>query len=200
MKSETLMILPATRGPAETDTGSIKFIGNATVLIRYGNLTILTDPTFIHRHEQVSIGYGMPHHEVDEPRHGNSRFASSGSHRAVTLSRRPFRSGGERELDKSIPIVTTLEAAIELHRTWGSGKPRRWKHGRPSRSKKATCGCGSPPCRDGTDRPLSEIVMPEVMGSMLEFELSGSHRYRLYITGDVDHRRLEGHSTAVSRH
>jgi L-ascorbate metabolism protein UlaG (beta-lactamase superfamily) len=44
---------------ADTVKGSIFFIGNATVLIRYAGYTILTDPTFIHMHEQVSIGYGM---------------------------------------------------------------------------------------------------------------------------------------------
>ena len=36
-------------GPApDVTTGSIFFIGNATVLIRYAGFTILTDPTFIH--------------------------------------------------------------------------------------------------------------------------------------------------------
>jgi hypothetical protein len=50
---------PATQGPASEitvpadntspnlSTGSVFFIGNATVLIRYAGFTILTDPNFI---------------------------------------------------------------------------------------------------------------------------------------------------------
>ena len=39
--------------------GSVFFIGNATVLLRFGNFTILTDPTFIHMHEETWLGYGL---------------------------------------------------------------------------------------------------------------------------------------------
>jgi len=35
------------------------FIGHATVLIRYAGFTMLTDPIFIHMHEQVPLGYGL---------------------------------------------------------------------------------------------------------------------------------------------
>src|SRR5688500_20113284 len=53
-----LTLAPSGDAPDIT-TGSIFFIGNATVLIRYAGFTILTDPTFIHRHEQVPLGYGL---------------------------------------------------------------------------------------------------------------------------------------------
>ena len=39
--------------------GSIFFIGNATVLIRWAGFTFLTDPTFIHMHEKVHLGPGL---------------------------------------------------------------------------------------------------------------------------------------------
>jgi hypothetical protein len=45
--------------PVQLNTGSIFYIGNATVLIRYAGLTILTDPTFIHIHEKVNLGFGL---------------------------------------------------------------------------------------------------------------------------------------------
>ena len=35
-------------GTAEFDEGDVYFIGNATTLIRFGGLTILTDPAFLH--------------------------------------------------------------------------------------------------------------------------------------------------------
>ena len=54
-------------------SGSIYFIGNATVLIRCAGFTILTDPTFIHMHEQVSIGYGHAQHTSYQSSHGDLR-------------------------------------------------------------------------------------------------------------------------------
>ena len=46
------------------------FIGTATVLLKCTGFTILTDPNFIHCHEQVDIGYGM-HATRDRSRHGH---------------------------------------------------------------------------------------------------------------------------------
>lgn len=56
--TKQLTLTPSGDAP-DIATGSIFFIGNATVSIRYAGFTILTDPTFIHIHEQVSIGYGL---------------------------------------------------------------------------------------------------------------------------------------------
>jgi L-ascorbate metabolism protein UlaG (beta-lactamase superfamily) len=47
------MALASAQRSADLATGSIFFIGNATVLIRYAGFTILTDPTFIHKHGEV---------------------------------------------------------------------------------------------------------------------------------------------------
>src|SRR5579885_3804387 len=114
----------------DTRSGSIFFIGNATVLIRYGGFIILTDPTFIHKHEQVSIGYGMSSTRLTDP--------------AVDIQDLPpldlvvlshfhgdhFDQVAERELNKAVPIVTTPEAVKELRQrgfvnatgleTWGT--------------------------------------------------------------------------------
>src|ERR687884_662076 len=49
------------------DNGSIFFIGNATVLIRYAGFTILTDPTFIHMHENVHLGHGLSSTRLTNP-------------------------------------------------------------------------------------------------------------------------------------
>src|SRR5438309_6234807 len=59
--------LPAEAALPDFANGSVLFIGNATVLIRYAGFTILTDPTFIHMHEQVSIGYGMHSTRLTNP-------------------------------------------------------------------------------------------------------------------------------------
>ena len=39
----------ASNGTADFDQGDVYFIGNATTLIRFGGLTILTDPAFLHK-------------------------------------------------------------------------------------------------------------------------------------------------------
>ena len=59
MSAESEITLPSNGASADTTTGSIFFSGNATVLIRYAGFTILTDPNFIHMHEQVPLGYGL---------------------------------------------------------------------------------------------------------------------------------------------
>ena len=43
----------------EFDQGEVYFIGNATTLIRFGGLTILTDPAFLHKGEHVHLGHGI---------------------------------------------------------------------------------------------------------------------------------------------
>src|SRR5690606_23418519 len=40
-------------------TVRVQFIGNATLLIRYGALTLLTDPNFLHRGQLAHLGYGL---------------------------------------------------------------------------------------------------------------------------------------------
>src|ERR687896_737349 len=48
-------------------TGSITFIGTATVLVRYAGFTILTDPNFLHRGESVHLGYGLRSRRLTQP-------------------------------------------------------------------------------------------------------------------------------------
>lgn len=73
--------------------GSILFIGNATVLIRCGEFQILTDPTFIHKHEKVAIGYGLHSTRLTNPALEIHQLPA-GSDRAVAFSRRSLRPGG----------------------------------------------------------------------------------------------------------
>jgi L-ascorbate metabolism protein UlaG (beta-lactamase superfamily) len=184
MKTDSRLILPAKERVPVTDPGTIQFIGNATVLIRYGGMTILTDPTFVHSHEQVSIGYGLHSTRLTNP--------------AVDIGDLPpmdlivlshfhgdhFDQVAERDLDKSIPIVTNREAAKELQDrgfryskaidTWSSISVEKGD---------MRLRITAMPGRHGP--PLSDLVMPEVMGSMLEFEPINGEAFRLYITGDT---------------
>ena len=108
------IILLSTGAPADMSTGSTFFIGTATVLIRYAGFTVLTDPNFIHMHEKVDLGYGLsatrqtnPALEIDELPPVDFVLLSHfhGDH---------FDQVAEREIEKSLPIVTTPEAAEAL--------------------------------------------------------------------------------------
>ena len=46
-------------GSADFSQGEIYFIGNATMVIRFGGITILTDPAFLHKGAHVDLGHGM---------------------------------------------------------------------------------------------------------------------------------------------
>jgi L-ascorbate metabolism protein UlaG (beta-lactamase superfamily) len=179
-----LLILPAGEGSPQMQGGSIFFIGNATVLIRFCGFTILTDPTFIHRHEQVSIGYGMHSTRLTDPAMEIQELPPLD---LIVLSHfhgDHFDQVAERELDKATPIVTTREASRELQRrgfrqtkpvdTWSSVLVEKGE---------MRLRVTSMPGRHGP--PMADLVLPEVMGSMLEFGSSTGTVYRLYITGDT---------------
>jgi L-ascorbate metabolism protein UlaG (beta-lactamase superfamily) len=198
MNSDTRLILPARDRSPAGNQGSVQFIGNATVLIRYGGLTILTDPTFIHRHEQVSIGYGMHSTRLVDPAMDIQDLPPLD---LIVLSHfhgDHFDQVAERDLDKSIPIITNAEAAKALHeRGFRYSKPiATWSFVSVEKGD-MRLRVTSLPGRHGP--PLSDFVMPDVMGSMLEFEQAGSMP-DLYHGGYVVVRRSERDSAAVPRH
>src|SRR5215213_8707327 len=53
------LLLPRRNENPDFGGGSVFFVGNATVLIRYAGLTILTDPNFLHAGDHVHLGYGL---------------------------------------------------------------------------------------------------------------------------------------------
>jgi len=53
------LVLPTDNSEVpQLETGSLLFIGTATVLLRYAGFTILTDPNFLHQGDRVHLGYG----------------------------------------------------------------------------------------------------------------------------------------------
>jgi L-ascorbate metabolism protein UlaG (beta-lactamase superfamily) len=170
---------------ADTVKGSIFFIGNATVLIRYAGYTILTDPTFIHMHEQVSIGYGMHATRLTNPAMEIHQLPPLD---LVVLSHfhgDHFDQVAERELDKSLPIVTTNEATKALReRAFTKVHPLDTWSSISIDKAEVALRITALPGRHGP--PLSQLVLPEVMGSMLEFQSSSDKvLFRIYISGDT---------------
>jgi len=61
------LLLPRRNENPDFGSGSIFFVGNATVLIRYAGFTILTDPNFLHAGEHVHLGYGLSSKRTTNP-------------------------------------------------------------------------------------------------------------------------------------
>lgn len=184
------LTLPAGGGTPEAGaaTGSILFIGNATVLLRWAGFTILTDPTFIHKHEKTWLGYGLRTTRLTDP--------------ALELSELPpldlvllshfhgdhFDQVAERDLDQGLPIVTTAESARELgERGFANTHALETWETLTVAKGGAELAITAAPGRHGP--PLSNLVLPEVMGSVLKFRPGGpgdnATRFRMYITGDT---------------
>ena len=179
------LVLPASGATPDMTAGSIFFIGTATVLIRYAGFTILTDPNFIHMHEEVDLGNGLSATRQTNPAIDIHALPPLD---LVVLSHfhgDHFDQVAERDLDKSVPIVTTAEAAKQLRErgfvnvypiaTWASVSVVKGD---------ARLRITAAPGRHGP--PVVSFVLPDVMGSILEFQPAGRNALlRLYITGDT---------------
>lgn len=177
--------LPSTGTPADMSTGSIFFIGTATVLIRYAGFIVLTDPNFIHRHEQVDLGYGLSATRQTDPALDIHELPSVDLVLLSHFHGDHFDQVAEREIEKSLPIVTTPEAAEALRRR-GFMAPHAlttWEDISVVKGN-ARLRITATPGRHGP--PIVSFALPEVMGSVLEFQPdAGNRRLRMYITGDT---------------
>jgi L-ascorbate metabolism protein UlaG (beta-lactamase superfamily) len=179
------MTLPSSSVSPDLRTGSIVFIGTATALIRYAGFTLLTDPNFIHIHEQVDLGYGLSATRQTNPAMEIHELPPLDLVLLSHFHKDHFNQVAERELDKALPIVTTPEAAealrqrgfVALHalETWADVAISKGD---------ARLRITAMPGRHGP--PVVSLALPEVMGSILEFQSGASDRgFRMYITGDT---------------
>ncbi|GAA2410730.1 MBL fold metallo-hydrolase [Streptomyces glaucosporus] len=163
------------------------FVGNATLLIRYGDLTLLTDPNFLHRGQYAYLGKGLLSKRLADPALSVGELPSDLD--AVILSHLHgdhWDRVARRRLPRSLPIVTTPHASRRLQGLHGfsraTGLPTWHDHvlvrGRSQVRVTALPGRHGPgPVR---------FLLPPVMGSLLEFgDPGGPVRLRMYISGDT---------------
>ncbi|MEV7991281.1 MBL fold metallo-hydrolase [Streptomyces sp. NPDC086077] len=169
-------------------TAEILFVGNATLLIRYGELTLLTDPNFLHRGQFAHLGYGLVSRRLTEPALDAKDLAGLEID-AVVLSHlhgdhcdREARRG----LDRGVPFVTTPHAARVMQGLYGFHRAtglRTWQT--------HTLLCGDSLVRVTAlpgrhARGSLRMLLPPVMGSLLELgDRSGRTRLVVYLTGDT---------------
>jgi L-ascorbate metabolism protein UlaG (beta-lactamase superfamily) len=165
----------------------IHFIGNATLLIRYGPLTLLTDPNFLHRGRYAYLGYGLFTKRLTEPALGLDELPARPD--AVVLSHLHgdhWDRTARRGLDRKLPILTTPHAARRLrglHRFGAAAGLRTWESRELTRGAYQVRVIAMP--GQHALGPL-RLALPPVMGSVLEFgQAGGPVRIRLYISGDT---------------
>lgn len=178
---------PSTPVASQVDgkTGSIFFIGTATTLIRYGGFTILTDPNFLHKGEQVRLGYGLRATRRTDPALDIEALPPIDLVVLSHLHEDHFDRVAERDLDRRLPIVTTNQAAKALHNK-GFDRTRAlrtWQRIRFVKGDSVLRITSMP----GKHAPgMLSALLPSVMGSLLEFQsAAGDLWLRLYISGDT---------------
>lgn len=181
------LVLPefATPTGASDPAGArITFIGNATVLIEWGGLTLLTDPNFLHAGLPAPIGYGLftirtkgPAMSIDDlpPLDAVVLSHMHGDH---------WDGVAKRKLPKDLPVLTTKQAAKKVAKQGfreAVGMPT-WSIQRLTRGE-ATVEVTAVPGQHGPG-PVAK-ALPDVMGSVIDLSWAGRRRLRLYITGDT---------------
>jgi len=169
--------------PVDVVEDSLTFIGNATMLIRVEGFTILTDPTFVHRHESVPLGYGLHTTRLTDPAMDVGDLPPIDLILLSHLHGDHFDRVAQERLPRSVPVLTTRQSALELRELGFDGAVGldTWdtvtltKGGRTLR----IVAC---PGRHGPG--VADLALPDVMGSVLECGRGESAR-RLYISGDT---------------
>lgn len=185
MNYQQEIVLQTTERQPDMTQGTVFFIGTATVLLRYGGFTILTDPNFLHQGESVHLGYGVKSERLTEPAIQIDQLPALDYILLSHLHEDHFDRVVERKLDKLVPIITTPSAAQALKKkgfarvhsleTWQSLTVHKGD---------ASVRMTSLPARHAPG-PL-KFLLPQVMGTMLEFQsLPVRNRLRLYISGDT---------------
>lgn len=164
---------------------SLYFIGTATTLIRYGDLTLLTDPNFLHQGERAYLGYGLTSKRLTSPALSPGELPPLDAILLSHLHGDHWDRRAERSLDHDLPVLTTPHAARRLQwrgfsralglRTWTS---HEIVAGTTKVRVTAVPGRHAP--------GVLQHLLPPVMGSVVEFgPVSGPVLLRLYVSGDT---------------
>ncbi|MEV0158703.1 MBL fold metallo-hydrolase [Nonomuraea fuscirosea] len=166
-------------------TGSLQFIGNATTLIRYNGLTLLTDPNFLHRGQRAYLGHGLSSRRLLDPA---VRIEDLPTIDAVLLSHLHgdhWDRVTHRNLPKETPVITTTAAARRLRRRGfrRSVGLRPWQQ-HVLRGPGGTVRITALPAKHAPGP--AEALLPPVIGTMLEFCNEDERvELRLHISGDT---------------
>ena len=170
---------------AAAETGTVQFIGTATVIIRYQGLTILTDPNFLHKGDHVHLGYGLTSQRQTNPAIDFDKLPPIDLVILSHMHDDHFDKLVQERLNRRIPIVSTREASEKLKRQGFQQRFALSEWDRLEVTKGNTrLRITSVPGRHGAAGV--SILLPKVMGSVLDFGTNpDTPDYRMYISGDT---------------
>jgi len=166
-------------------TGSLTFLGTATTLLRYGGFTLLTDPNFLHRGQRAYLGKGLVAKRLTEPA---MRVEDLPPLDAVVLSHLHgdhFDRVARRGLAEDTLILTNRSAARRL-RMWGFANAvalDTWQSHELRSAAGDVLTVTATPGRHA--RGPAQALLPQVMGSVLEFAPAADPAMQVYVTGDT---------------
>src|SRR5215217_1936858 len=92
------------------------FGGNATMLLRIGGFTLLTDPSFVRRGTRVYLGYGLWAKRLTDPALQPAQLPALDAIVLSHLHGDHWDRIATARLDRTTPVVTTRAAAQALVR------------------------------------------------------------------------------------
>src|SRR4051794_20556457 len=170
--------------PARDDV-TMTFGGNATMLLRIGGFTLLTDPNFLHRGQRAYLGKGLFTKRLTEPALQPAQLPPLDAVLLSHLHGDHFDRVARRELDRDLPVLTTPAAGRKLS-SWGFRGAGGLPTGEPSplNSDGARLTVTAVPGRHAPG--AAQRVLPPVMGSVVELDdRGGGGSLRVYVTGDT---------------
>jgi L-ascorbate metabolism protein UlaG (beta-lactamase superfamily) len=163
---------------------TVTFVGNATTLIAFGDMTLLTDPNFLHQGQHAYLGYGLVSKRLREPALSIDELPPLD---AVVLSHMHgdhWDRVAQNGLDNRLPVLTTRHASKRLRRRgFGAAKGLSTWQKHTIVKGDSTVHLTALPGRHAP-APINRML-PPVMGSMLEFVGGDGSTCRLYISGDT---------------
>ncbi|MEW6613035.1 MAG: MBL fold metallo-hydrolase [Pseudomonadota bacterium] len=178
--------LPGSANAAELAQGSIFFVGTATTVIRYGGLTLLTDPNFLHAGDHAHLGYGITTERLTDPAVEVEALPPLDLCVLSHMHGDHWDHVAEAKLPRTLPIVTTHHAARVLaHKGFGKAQGLATWDSLLLRKGEVWLRITAMPGRHAPG--VLSTLLPPVMGSLLEWGADGEEapRLRLYITGDT---------------
>ena len=163
---------------------TMQYIGTATMLLRLGPFTVLTDPNFLHRGQRVHLGYGLLSKRRTQPALGVDELPRLDAILLSHLHGDHWDRVAHRGLPRDVPVLTTPKAAHTLDRrgfhaaegfaTWDDRTQHRDGH---------TLTVTATPGRHA--RGVAQHLLPPVMGSVVDYRAPDGPALRIYITGDT---------------
>src|SRR3954469_4030313 len=176
-------------GPADDVT--MTFGGNATMLLRIGPFTLLTDPNFLHRGQRARLGYGLRAKRLTEPALQPTQLPALDGILLSHMHGDHWDRIATKFLPKETPVVTTPEAARCLadRGFTGTADLQPWQTHEFTRGGD-TLRITSVPGVHGPG-PLARLL-PQVMGSVIELIRGGEGgptvSWRGFVSGDTLYR------------